>query len=267
MEDLQTYYTELMSQLEDVHDLVDEIRESYLDMIDEANEKFDKQIDRYETISDLIEHNMSVIELLNGDDAYDSMDKYYKMQEQNNLKQLDFHRQEVDFWKEKMEAEEEGSEAWEAYRENWQEAVPDLNSIVEKSVEDLIAKYQNTVNSIFNDLNNKLTDGKGLDYIGEEWDLINKNADQYLDTVNSIFAVQELENKYLDALDNTDSISAQNKLNDLMNEQLEMLREKEKLTQYDVDRANALYEIALKEIALQDAQQSKSQMRVRRDAR
>lgn len=266
MEDLQTYYTELMSQLEDVHDLVDEIRESYLDMIDEANEKFDEQIDRYETISDLIEHNMSVIELLNGDDAYDSMDKYYKMQEQNNLKQLDFHRQEVDFWKEKMEAEEEGSEAWEAYRENWQAAVADLNEAVEKSVEDLIAKYQNTVNSIFDDLNSKLTDGKGLDYIGEEWDLINKNADQYLDTVNSIFAVQELENKYLDALDNTDSISAQNKLNDLMNEQLEMLREKEKLTQYDVDRANALYEIALKEIALQDAQQSKSQMRLRRDA-
>ena len=266
MEDLQTYYTELMSQLEDVHDLVDEIRESYLDMIDEANEKFDEQIDRYETISDLIEHNMSVIELLNGDDAYDSMDKYYKMQEQNNLKQLDFHRQEVDFWKEKMEAEEEGSEAWEAYRENWQEAVADLNEAVEKSVENLIAKYQNIVNSIFDDLNSKLTDGKGLDYIGEEWDLINKNADQYLDTVNSIFAVQELENKYLDALDNTDSISAQNKLNDLMNEQLEMLREKEKLTQYDVDRANALYEIALKEIALQDAQQSKSQMRLRRDA-
>lgn len=266
MEDLQTYYTELMSQLENVHDLVDEIRESYLDMIDEANEKFDEQIDRYETISDLIEHNMSVIELLNGDDAYDSMDKYYKMQEQNNLKQLDFHRQEVDFWKEKMEAEEEGSEAWEAYRENWQAAVTDLNEAVEKSVENLIAKYQNTVNSIFDDLNSKLTDGKGLDYIGEEWDLINKNADQYLDTVNSIFAVQELENKYLDALDNTDSISAQNKLNDLMNEQLEMLREKEKLTQYDVDRANALYEIALKEIALQDAQQSKSQMRLRRDA-
>ena len=266
MEDLQTYYTELMSQLEDVHDLVDEIRESYLDMIDEANEKFDEQIDRYETISDLIEHNMSVIELLNGDDAYDSMDKYYKMQEQNNLKQLDFHRQEVDFWKEKMEAEEEGSEAWEAYRENWQAAVADLNEAVEKSVEDLIAKYQNTVNSIFDDLNSKLTDGKGLDYIGEEWDLINKNADQYLDTVNSIFEIQKLENKYLDALDNTDSISAQNKLNDLMNEQLEMLREKEKLTQYDVDRANALYEIALKEIALQDAQQSKSQMRLRRDA-
>ena len=41
---------------------------------------------------------------------------------------------------------------------------------------------------------------------------------------------------------------------------------KKKLTQYDVDRANALYDIKLKEIALEEAQQNKSQMRLRRDS-
>ena len=266
MEDLQKYYTELMSQLEDVHDLVDEIGEAYLDMIDEANEKFDEQIEKYETVSDLIEHNMKVIELLNGDDAYDQLSKYYELQERNNLKQLDFHRQEVAFWRERMESEEEGSEAWEAYRQNWQDAVSDLNATVEKSVEDLIAKYQNTVSGIFADLNDKITNGKGLNFVGEEWDLINKNADQYLDKINAMFEIQQLEGKYRDALDNTDTIAGQNKLNELMTEELNMLREKDKLTQYDIDRANLRYELALKEMALEDAKQSKSQMRLRRDA-
>ena len=266
MEDLQKYYTELMSQLEDVHDLVDEIGEAYLDMIDEANEKFDEQIEKYETVSDLIEHNMKVIELLNGDDAYDQLSKYYELQEHNNLKQLDFHRQEVAFWRERMESEEEGSEAWEAYRQNWQDAVSDLNATVEKSVEDLIAKYQNTVSGIFADLNDKITNGKGLNFVGEEWDLINKNADQYLDKINAMFEIQQLEGKYRDALDNTDTIAGQNKLNELMTEELSMLREKDKLTQYDIDRANLRYELALKEMALEDAKQSKSQMRLRRDA-
>ena len=60
MEDLQKYYTELMQQLEDVKDLQDEIKDAYLDMIDEANEKFDAQIEKYETITELIEHNMNV---------------------------------------------------------------------------------------------------------------------------------------------------------------------------------------------------------------
>ena len=266
MEDLQKYYTELMQQLEDVKDLQDEIKDAYLDMIDEANEKFDAQIEKYETITELIEHNMNVVELLNGDDAYDQLAKYYELQERNNLKQLDFHRQEVAFWRERMDSVEEGSEEWDAYRENWQEAVNELNESVSASIENLIAKYQNTVSGIFEDLNDKVTGGKGLDYVKEEWDLINKNADQYLDTINSAFAIRELEGKYLDALDNTDSISAQRQLNDMMNEQLNMLRAKDKLTQYDVDRANALYEIELKKIALQEAQQNKSQMRLRRDA-
>ena len=75
-----------------------------------------------------------------------------------------------------------------------------------------------------------------------------------------------MENKYLEALENTDSLSAQQKLNDMMNEQLDMLRDKDKLTQYDVDRANMLYEIALKQIALEEAQQNKSKMRLRRDS-
>lgn len=266
MEDLKEYYEELMSQLEDVEDLVDEIKESYLDMIDEAKDKFNEQIDQYEYISDLMNHNANIIGLLYGDDAYSQMAKYYDAQEKNNNAQLDFYRQQVDFWRQRMEAEEEGSEAWLKYKENWEDAVSGLNSTVENSVQNLIDKYTNAVNQIFDELNNKLTDNKGLDYINDEWDLINKNADSYLDSINSMYEIQKLENKYLEAIDNTDNLSAQQKLNDLMTEQLDMLRDKEKLTQYDVDRANALYEIALKEIALQEAQQNKSKLRLRRDS-
>ena len=124
----------------------------------------------------------------------------------------------------------------------------------------------NTINKIFDELNNKVTGGAGLDYVSEEWELINKNADQYLDTINSLYGIQSLENKYLDAIDKTDNLSAQRKLNDLMNEELDALREKDKLTQYDIDRANMKYEIALKQIALEEAQQNKSTMRLRRDS-
>ena len=51
-----------------------------------------------------------------------------------------------------------------------------------------------------------------------------------------------------------------------MDEELADLRERDKLTQYDIERANKKYEIALKEIALQEAQQNKSKMRLRRDS-
>ena len=81
-----------------------------------------------------------------------------------------------------------------------------------------------------------------------------------------MYGIQKLENKYLDAIDQTDSISAQRKLNDLMKEEVAALEKKDKLTQYDIDRANMKYEIALKQIALEEAQQNKSTMRLRRDS-
>ena len=51
-----------------------------------------------------------------------------------------------------------------------------------------------------------------------------------------------------------------------MNEEIGMLKEKDKLTQYDIDRANAKYDLTLKQIALEEAQQNKSQMRLKRDS-
>lgn len=106
----------------------------------------------------------------------------------------------------------------------------------------------------------------GLDYVETQWDLINQNADRYLDTINSAYAIRELEKKYTDSINNTDMVTTQQRLKKLMDEQLANLKEKERLTQYDVDRANRLYEIELARIALEEAQRNKSQMRLRRDS-
>ena len=266
LEDLKTYYEQLMSDLTDVHDLIDEIRESYLDMMDEAQDKFDEQVETYEYIRDLLTHDMDLITMVYGDEAYDKLVDFYEKQEDNYNKQLDFQRQQKDFWKAQMDSLEEGSDEWQKAKENWMSAVEEWNSLVEEAIENLQDKYLNAINNIFANLNDKVTGGLGLDYVEQEWDLINKNADQYLDTINAVFETQQLENKYLDAIDDTDNISAQRKLNDLMKEEIKALEQKDKLTQYDIDRANLKYEIALKQIALEEAQQTKSSMRLRRDS-
>ena len=266
LEDLKTYYEQLMSDLTDVHDLIDEIRESYLDMMDEAQEKFDEQVETYEYIRDLLTHDMDLITMVYGDESYDKLVDFYQKQEENYNKQIDFQKQQKEFWKAQMDSLEEGSDEWQQAKENWMSAVEEWNSLVEEAIENLQDKYLNAINNIFANLNDKVTDGLGLDYVEQEWDLINKNADQYLDTINAVFETQQLESKYLDAIDNTDNISAQQKLNDLMKEEIAALEQKDKLTQYDIDRANLKYEIALKQIALEEAQQTKSSMRLRRDS-
>lgn len=265
-EDLKKYYGQLMEDLTAVEELSKEVRQSYLDMMDKAQEDFDKQISKYEQITDLIDHDMKLIELLHGDKSYEAFGKYYEKQEENYNQQLDFQKRQVDFWAAEMEAAKNDAERWAIAEENWSSAVTEWKSLINTAIENIQDKYLNTIKSIFEELNNKVTGDLGLEYVNEQWGLINRNAEEYLDAINAMYGIEDLQNKYLDAIDKTDSLSAQRKLNELMEQEVKALEEKDKLTQYDVDRAMKKYDIALKQIALEEAQQNKTSMRLKRDS-
>ena len=266
LEDLKTYYKQLMEDLTAVNELSEEVRQSYLDMMDEAQAEFDKQIASYEQITNLIDHDLKLLELLGGEKNYKAFGNYYNKQVENNKEQLDFQRQQLEFWQEEMRTAEEGTERWEKAKENVESTTLALRETVNKSIEDAQAKYLNAIKIVFEELNNEITNGKGLEYIKEEWDLITKNSEKYLDNINAAYGIEQLRNKYQEAIDNNDSLSAQAKLNDLMTQELAALEEKDKLTEYDIERANKRYEIALKQIALEEAQQNKTSMRLKRDS-
>lgn len=265
LEELKTSMEDLMGVMEELDALQEAIAEGYLESIDKVADAFDGQVESYEFVNDLVQHNLDMIELLHGDDAYAEMAKSYEQMEKNNLDIVAANKQAVDYYKQMMETETD-PEAVKKWEELWTDAVSNLNDSVEESAQTIIDKYTNTINQIFDELNDKLTNGKGLDYVNLEWELSNENQDAYLDAINSEYELQQLERKYRDSINSADSISAQRSLNKLMDEELKKLREKDKLTQYDIDRANAKYELRLKEIALEEAQQNKTQMRLRRDS-
>ena len=266
MEDIAENQDALMAAMEEQKDLLDEIEQAYFDMLDAAQEAFDEQVAQYEAINEVYSHGLNVINVLYGEDAYAEMEGFYQSIIENTNDLISFQAKQVQMWKEKLNDPSLTDEQRDEIQKKMQEAQAAVLSSVETQLDNIINKYTNAINKIFKELEDKMTGGKGLSYIQEEWDLLNKNADMYLDQVNSAYEVEKLAREYNKAIDATDSLSAQRKLNELMEEQLKGLREKEKLTQYDVDRANALLDIELKRIALEEAQQNKSKMRLRRDA-
>ena len=281
-EAMQDIFNELQDNILEVDQKINETQRSYLTMMDQVQEKLNKQAASYEYINSLINHGIKLVELLGEEDAYEEMTKYYNKMASNYSKQVDLAKKEKDFWWTEVErakaavdealksgdeqAIEIAQEQQDKAFENWENATQKLNDITESAIENLRSRYENSIDLALQQMTNKLTNGKGLDYIAKEWELINDNADRYLDTVNSTYEVQALEEKYLQAIDSTKNISTQRKLNKAMNSELEMLREKDKLTQYDIDRANKKYEITMKQIALEEAQANKSSMRLRRDS-
>lgn len=246
-------------QYEDLHDAI-------LTMIDETAESIEKRREQYENITDELDHQREIIELIHGDEAYDQINMVLEAQNQNYLASISEMQQTLDYWKDLLENLEEGSEEWEEVNQQITDTQSELNDLVEESLDNLQEKYENTVNNILDTWTSNAFGGTDLDWVAEEWELINRNADYYLDDVNAAYETQKLQGKYLEMLDQTDDLHIQQMITEQMKQQLGYLRDKDKLSEYDVAYANAQLEILQKRIALEEAQRNKSQMQLRRDS-
>ena len=256
----------LRQALMDEQDAIKKIKDAYLSMIDEAQGKWNEQIEAYNKLSNLINHDMNIVKLLYGEDkAYAQLDQYYKKQNEYNQQQLDMYIKQAKSWKEMMDTIDD-PEVQKKFKENWENAIEGGKDALEKSIQGIIDTYTNAINEIFKELEDKLTNGLGFEELKNDWDFINKESDRYLDSINGAYEISKLEREMKDKIDDTSDLATQQKLTASMNEQLDALKQKDKLTQYDLDRANALFDIEVKKAAFKDAQRNKSKMRLRRDS-
>lgn len=267
LSDLKKYTDDLMNQTEQVQEILENWSSEFVNAWSYIGDQMNKQVKRYETITDEIEHKKNMMTLLYGDEAYEELESWYDLQNQVNQGQLSFEKQQVDYWKQRMSELEEGSEAWEEAESQWQSALSSFNSTLENAIQNIIDKYSNAVNKIFANMTNQLTNGAGLSWLQTEMNLMNKYSDHYLDGINSIYQITSLQNKFMNAINNAEgNVTAQERIKKLMDEQLADLKSRDKLTKYDVERAEKLLDIETARQALKDAQNNNSKMRLTRDS-
>lgn len=250
--------------LEDYEGHLDDLKDAILDAIDEIGDKMDERLETYENINDELEHYADIIEMVQGDQA-GQLDEVSQGIINNNQARINELKQNIALWQDMLASMEKGSDEWKAIQEHITDAQQDLLETTSDTVEEMLEMYERGVNNILDKWIGSTGMGDDLDWIGEEWELINRNADYYLDDVNAAYEIQKLQGKYLGLLDHSNDLSIQNQITQQMSQQLEYLREKEKLSEYDVQYANAQLEILQKQIALQEAQRNKSQLQLRRD--
>lgn len=265
--DLDTYNEKFMDKLEEIQNLFTSAEESFLEAWSNYGDKLNKQVTRYETIISSIDHSKNMMTLLYGDEAYPKLNDWYNLETQVNESRLSYQKQQVDFWEKQMSELTEGSEAWEEAESQYQSALSSFNSALEDAIQNIIDKYSNAVNEIFANMTSQLTNGSGLSWLQTEMNLMNKYSDHYLDGVNSIYQITSLQNKFMDAINNAEgNVTAQERIKKLMDEQLADLKSRDKLTKYDVERAEKLLDIETARQALKDAQNNNSKMRLTRDS-
>ena len=244
---------------------IDDLRDSILDAIDDIADRMEDRMNAYENITDELEHQSDIIQLLHGENAYEEINKVLQAQQGNYQAQMSEMKQQLSIWKDMQSAMKEGSDEWKAIQEQITDTQSNLNDLIQTSLENLQQQYTNTISKITQAWSTNAM-GSDLDWMQTEWELINRNADYYLDATNKAYNIQKLQGQYLELLDGSNDLHIQQKINEQMKQQLTYLREKANLSQYDVQYAQAQLEILQKQIALEEAQRNKNQMKLRRDS-
>ena len=270
-EDLDAAGDKWMGISKTVKDIEDTIKNSLLDLYDKAAEKLEEQRNSYKAISDLLEHDISLIKLRFGEQSYGKISKLLQQQRDLTEKQLQSAIAERDYFYQQLQKALESDpemkeEATKKLAEHYKTALATVGSFAEEMANILYTNFENTVNDLFASMMEKLSGEYNLDYMKKEWDNIKAGADDYYDTVNAAYEIEKYQLQLKKAISETNDTATQKKLTDLMNNQVKLMQNKDKLSKYDVERANALFDIEQKRAAWQEAQNNKSKMRLRRDS-
>ena len=151
--------------------------------------------------------------------------------------------------------EEESRAAKEAFLGDWEEALTTAREVFENNVQLAMEEFENAVSGIYG----------SLDAMKEAYDQNKVLREQYLEEYERIYELNKLNRDITNSMDDIDSIAAKQTLRDLQEEINELQRSGAQISKYDLDMLRMRYELRLAEIALEDAQNAKSQVRMSRD--
>ena len=267
-EKLKEYMKDLQSDAEELFSTYKEAWNAYLDGIDQAIDRFDDLNNQYERLDDNLNHQATMIELLYGEKAYNYLDELYNAESNSLLGQLDSLNKQIEFYKSQYEdaASKWGadSEAANKWKEAWQEAIDTLHDKEEAYIEAIQNKAKNAIANIFDDLDKKLSGGKGMENLQQHWQDALAAAEDYYDEVERVYEIDRIENLYKQAISDSSDLKAQQRLAAIMDDQVGALENKTKLSKYDIELAEKRLQVYQAQIALEEAQNNKTSMKVTR---
>ena len=124
------------------------------------------------------------------------MNDLYGALNTNYTNQINEVKEQISVWEDLLDNLTEGSDEWKAVHEQITDAQGDLNDLVESAVENLQTKYQNAINATLDSWVGSAFGGNAegfgdLDWVAEQWEMISRNADQYLDEVQKAYNIEK----------------------------------------------------------------------------
>ena len=249
----------------ELKDLKEAISELIQDAIGNNLDAVYEQIDAFEAINDEVKDMIDMYELLGGQDL-GYINEMLQAQADSNNAQIDALQQSKKLMEDFRDSLKEGTEEW--YEAD--KAVKQMDEDIRKLSLDTMKIYreqlENSFNSSLKEIEKSLTNGLGFDKLEKEIEKARKEQEKYYDTVEKSLFAAEMQQDIQAQIAKSSDPKKQAILQNFYDKEIKTLLEKDNLTAAEVERAKILYDITLKQMALEEAKANKSVMRLVRDA-
>ena len=280
-EGLEEIQSGLLDNLSSIQELDDAMLNYYGDTLSMVGEEIDKYTEKMEHQTSILEHYANMMDILGKSQDYEAMGTILEGQVETIKNELDVAEAEYNLYAEEAEkkrklyedAVAKGDAAaaelykgeWEAAEEAAMEAQSNMLDKTEQWAEAMKAVVENKLQGLAKSLEEALTGGTSFDQINTQLERAASLQEEYLTTTNQIYETNKLMRTAQQEIDKTTNSVAKQRLKDFIKE-TDQLQDKSKLSKYELDIQKAKYDLLLAEIALEDAQNAKSTVRLQRDS-
>lgn len=282
-EQILEYQSDLIDVNEAILDLRNDIEDLVQNVLDLALDEIDKQIERLDTYTSMLDHLNNIIDL-SGRSMLDmglktqigatkvetmlgkmkslkaQMDGLAKATKEAQAaladRQADGDTSSVKFWENQVEVlKQETEKASDEFLASWEETLEAAQDLFEMRVEMAV-----------NVLSNALSPFETLEDFQDKYEKAKTINEEYLDDAERLYELNKLNRQLNLQLADTNDLLAKQKLKDIQQEIHDLQADGIQMSQYDLEYLQKKYDLQLAEIALMEQQNSKTSMRLVRDA-
>lgn len=282
-EQILEYQSDLIDVNEAILDLRNDIEDLVQNVLDLALDEIDKQIERLDTYTSMLDHLNNIIDL-SGRSMLDmglktqigatkvetmlgkmkslkgQMDGLTKATKEAQAaladRQADGDTSSVKFWENQVEVlKQETEKASDEFLASWEETLEAAQDLFEMRVEMAV-----------NILSNALSPFETLEDFQDKYEKAKTINEQYLDDADRLYELNKLNRQLNLQLADANDLLAKQKLRDIQQEIHDLQADGVQMSQYDLEYLQKKYDLQLAEIALMEQQNSKTSMRLVRDA-
>ncbi|MBO7078748.1 MAG: LysM peptidoglycan-binding domain-containing protein, partial [Bacilli bacterium] len=148
------------------------------------------------------------------------------------------------------------TETYESWLDSWEAELQAAADLYTETLEDIVRNFEDSIAGAMGSMSE----------LQEAFDRKKEIDDVYLDDYQKIYELSKLNRDINNSIDDTDNIKSKQALKKLLGEIEQLQEDGVELSEYDVENARRRYELALAMQQLEEAQDAKSQVRMRRDS-